>query len=164
MSNNIAYFQNREIVGADASTFQELGDRWAKDKNAVYQEGQKQTYLDSATVKVFPYVYVVDKAGVWVYGTGYYMRVDKTDADPVTFSVISHGYGKDKSHVYFAGAVMERADVATFALVKEDVATNEYGTVYGKDKNRVYFGGEIIEGVSSASCTVESIENCNFNP
>jgi len=154
VSNNIAYFQNREIVGADASTFQELGDRWAKDKSTVYQEGQKQTYLDSATVKVFPYVYVVDKAGVWVYGTGYYMRVDKTDADPVTFSVISHGYGKDKNNVYYFAQKIVTADVQSFTPLRGANYPSSEGLAsswYAKDKNAVYYRSDVIQNADVQS-------------
>jgi len=153
VSNNVAYFQNREIVGADASTFQELGDRWAKDKNTVYQEGQKQTFLDPATVKVFPHVYVVDKAAVWVYGTGYYMRVDKTDADPTTFSVISHGYGKDKNNIYYFAQKLN-ADLQSFTLLRGANYPSSEGLAsswYAKDKNSVYYRSFVIQNADVQS-------------
>ena len=147
VASSTVYYQNQEVVGADTSTFQELADRWAKDKSYVYWEGQKQRYLDPATAKVFPSVYVIDKAGVWVYGTGYYMTVDKTDADPSTFSVISHGYGKDSKSIYYFAQKIANADVLSFTILRgANYPSSEMlvSSWYAKDKNSVYYRSSVI--------------------
>lgn len=147
VNNNVVYFQDMEIVGADAPTFQELGYMWAKDKNAVYQEGQKQAYLDPSTVKVFPDVYVTDKDGVWVYATGYYMRVDRTDADPATFSVIGYGYAKDKNNIYYFAQKIVNAELQSFTLLRGENYPSLEGLAsdwYAKDKNNVYYRSVVI--------------------
>jgi hypothetical protein len=154
VSYDKAFYQNEVIDGADVSTFQEISDRWAKDKNFVYREGKVQPYLDPETVRVFPHVYVTDKMAVWVYATNYYMTVDKTDADPLTFSVISHGYGKDKNSVYYFAKKIINADPRTFTLFRgpdypsmEGLASNWYA----KDINNVYYRSSVITGADTKS-------------
>ena len=154
VSENSVYYKNLEVTGADVATFQELTNGWAKDKKAVYLEGQKQDYLDAATVKVFPHVYVVDKAAVWVYGTDYYLRADKTNADPATFSVISHGYGKDKNGVYYFAQKIVNADIRSFTLLRDSSYPSSEGLAsnwYAKDKNNVYYRSDVIKNADVQS-------------
>jgi hypothetical protein len=154
--NNTVYYENIEIADADVNTFQELGFLWAKDVKAVYLEGQRQAYLDPKTVKVFPHVYIVDKAGVWVYGTGYYMEVDKTDADPATFSVISLGYGKDMKNVYYFAEKIVDADVNSFNVlsgVSYPISEELLTSWYAKDKNNIYYRSTIIPDADVKSFT-----------
>jgi len=170
-----------EVKDADISTFQELGDRWAKDKNYVYESGLRQTFLDPETVRIFPHIYVADKSMVWVYATGYGGRFDKTDADPATFSAIpwtysgkSQGYGKDSDSVYYFSDKVIGADVLTFNFLGDGYAKDKNNVYYGsstilnsdkqsfiflgdgyaKDSNNVYHKGKILSGVDSASFTL----------
>lgn len=152
--NNIAYYKDKEIQGADILTFQELEDEWAKDKNSVYLEGQKQSYLDPETIKIFPTVYVADKTNVWVYGTRYHMKVIKTDADPATFSTIGRGYGKDKNNIYYFEQKIINADTQSFSLLFKTkyLSSGEFvSNWYAKDKNNAYYRSSLIPGADVKS-------------
>jgi len=148
------YYYNREILGIDIATLQEIEDGWLKDKDYVYWNGNRQMYLDNATIKVFPRVYVSDKNGVWVYATGYHGRVDKTEADPATFSVIGHGYGKDSNNVYYFAEKIMDADMPSFALLRGTEYPSSEGLAsnwYAKDKDKVFYRSGMLEGADTQS-------------
>jgi hypothetical protein len=154
VSDGVVYYQNKEIANADPATFQELEDGWARDRNAVYEEGYKKAFLNPATVRVLPPIYIMDKAAVWVYGTGYYLRVDKTDADPATFMVISHGYGKDKNNVYYFAQKIANADVQSFTPLRDAAYPSAEGSAsswYAKDIHSAYYRSTVIQNADVQS-------------
>jgi len=132
IEDNAVYFYNREVVGADPSSFQKIenGHYWAKDKNNVYLSGRVQANLDPSTIKVHSNTYVSDRSKVWVYGDTFPVKVEETDADPDTFAVVGYGYGKDRNNVYYGSSIVSGADVESFTYVESG---------YAKDKNNVYF-------------------------
>lgn len=154
VSDGMVYYQNKKIADADPATFQELEDGWARDRNAVYEEGYKKAFLNPATVHVFPHVYIMDKTAVWVYGTGYYLRVEKTDADPTTFTVISHGYGKDKNNVYYFAQKIANADVQSFTPLRDAAHSSAEGSAsswYAKDIHSAYYRSTVIQNADVQS-------------
>lgn len=152
IKNNAAYYRDKVMPRVDISTFQEIGNNWAKDKNHVYWEDQEQAYLDPVTVKVFPHFYVIDRSGVWLYGTGFHMKVIKMDADQATFSVISDGYGKDKNHIYYSDKIIVDADSESFVLLNKSTYPLEgISSWYAKDVNDAYYRSSAISGADIKS-------------
>ncbi len=116
------------IKWVDMSTF-ELYDRYAKDKNHVYRDGEIISWADTKTFVSYDRNYAKDKNHI-------YCLWDIMEADYDTFQVLNEDYAKDKNHVYTYGNILEWADVETFQIL------NKY---YAKDKNHVYTYGDILE-------------------
>jgi len=142
-------YNRSSILDADVSTFQELRDGWAKDKDFVYRDGQKQAYvdIDPKTLRVIS-PYVLDKDNVW---TSNLRTIDKiTNADVKSFTVLKGinypylegPYAKDKNTAYYYSNVIQNADVNSLVFL---------GGEYAKDKNRVYKRGEVLPDVDTDS-------------
>ena len=166
IKNDAVYYYYQKIIDADSSTFQELGDGWAKDKNYTFYEGSRIYYdnstadiyrarskpvsLDPATIKVDP-LYVSDKFGVWFYGTGRWRGIKPLpDADLSTFSVISRLHGKDSNNIYYGAQKIEGADVLSFTIAPH-LNQDDWYDLYATDKNNVYYGSSLIKGADTKS-------------
>ena len=143
-----------KITGADRNSFEILGYSIARDKNNVYNKGEKLGNIDIASFKYFDNWIAKDKNRV------FYMdeRKDIKNADAKTFERMGESYYfKDKNNVF---ALKNDYSDSNYNLVLEmsknidrssfDILNNEFG----KDKNGVYYFGEKIDGISSNNAKV----------
>lgn len=72
----------------------------------------------------------------------YYRGLALKDADSMTFEVITPGYGKDKNQVYYLGSIIETANPASFEVI--DIP-------YSKDANTVFFEDIILEDANPST-------------
>ena len=141
-----------KITGADRNSFEILGYSIARDKNNVYNKGEKLGNIDIASFKYFDNWIAKDKNRV------FYMdeRKDIKNADAKTFERMGESYYfRDKNNVFAL-----KNDYPNYNLVLEmsknidrssfDILNNEFG----KDKNGVYYFGEKIDGISSNNAKV----------
>ena len=90
------------------------------------------------------------KDGTYVYATNderySYVEHPIPNIDAQSFQIFNtHGYARDKLHVYFEFYPLEGANAGSFT------AMSEY---YGKDNAHVYFGDQLIPGANPASFTI----------
>lgn len=144
-----------KITGADRNSFEILGYSIARDKNNVYNKGEKLGNIDIASFKYFENgIIAKDKNRV------FYMdeRKDIKNADAKTFERMGESYYfRDKNNVF---ALKNDYSDSNYNLVLEmsknidrssfDILNNEFG----KDKNGVYYFGEKIDGISSNNAKV----------
>lgn len=143
-----------KITGADRNSFEILGYSIARDKNNVYNKGEKLGNIDIASFKYFDNWIAKDKNRV------FYMdeRKDIKNADAKTFERMEESYYfRDKNNVF---ALKNDYSDSNYNLVLEmsknidrssfDILNNEFG----KDKNGVYHFGEKIDGISSNNAKV----------
>ena len=143
-----------KITGADRNSFEILGYSIARDKNNVYNKGEKLGNIDIASFKYFDNWIAKDKNRV------FYMdeRKDIKNADAKTFERMGESYYfRDKNNVF---ALKNDYSDSNYNWVLEmsknidrssfDILNNEFG----KDKNGVYYFGEKIDGISSNNAKV----------
>ena len=143
-----------KITGADRNSFEILGYSIARDKNNVYNKGEKLGNIDIASFKYFENGIAKDKNRV------FYMdeRKDIKNVDAKTFERMGESYYfRDKNNVF---ALKNDYSDSNYNLVLEmsknidrssfDILNNEFG----KDKNGVYYFGEKIDGISSNNAKV----------
>ena len=141
-----------KITGADRNSFEILGYSIARDKNNVYNKGEKLGNIDIASFKYFDNWIAKDKNRV------FYMdeRKDIKNADAKTFERMGESYYfRDKNNVFAL-----KNDYPNYNLVLEmskNIDRSSFDILnaeFGKDKNGVYHFGEKIDGISSNNAKV----------
>ena len=141
-----------KITGADINSFEILGYSIARDKNNVYNKGEKLGNIDIASFKYFDNWIAKDKNRV------FYMdeRKDIKNADAKTFERMEESYYfRDKNNVFAL-----KNDYPNYNLVLEmskNIDRSSFDILnaeFGKDKNGVYHFGEKIDGISSNNAKV----------
>ena len=153
------YYEGMYVRGADASTFEDLGYGYGKDRRHVYRYGEVLEYVDPSSFRVsreFASSYSPDgmRPGHGGYGCGNdYRRYD------------NGGYYKDNFHVFFRGREIDGAHVTGFEILEDGYAKDSFnvywngreisdakpmsfeclGWGYAKDTFSVYWNGEKIE-------------------
>ena len=143
-----------KITGADRNSFEILGYSIARDKNNVYNKGEKLGNIDIASFKYFDNGIAKDKNRV------FYMdeRKDIKNADAKTFERMEESYYfRDKNNVF---ALKNDYPDSNYNLVLEmskNIDRSSFDILnaeFGKDKNGVYHFGEKIDGISSNNAKV----------
>ena len=143
-----------KITGADRNSFEILGYSIARDKNNVYNKGEKLGNIDIASFKYFDNWIAKDKNRV------FYMdeRKDIKNADAKTFERMEESYYfRDKNNVF---ALKNDYSDSNYNLVLEmskNIDRSSFDILnaeFGKDKNGVYHFGEKIDGISSNNAKV----------
>ncbi len=83
----------------------------------------------------------------WNEGSGH--NSWKVNADPETFEVLDDDYGRDKTHAFYRGDIMDGADGHSFRVLEKG---------YAADQLNVYNEGELIAGADPATFKVHSYE------
>lgn len=149
--NNYVYYGTDIVVGADPKTFEIIDEQFSKDKNRIYYEGTPLEDSDPSTFVVgqIPrdksnvYLFLTCEDDVWDLC---YYKVN--GADPATFQILSYGFSKDKSHIFYNSQIIIDADVTTFGIYDGE----KYGYTYGYDKNNIFIRGERRVGVIKGKC------------
>lgn len=143
-------FDGQTIQHADAKTFQNLGNGYAKDRNNVYLDGKILRFVDPLTFRLIgddrqP---IIDRRydqqgpgqqGEVVSGRGH----DHNHNDYYDNSRPYHAeYMITNFDVYFDGRRVEHATASSF---------KDLGYGYGKDSFRVYYFGQHIQSASASS-------------
>lgn len=149
------FFQKKEIIGADATTFSRIRTE-RTSKETAFAKDKKHVYLN-----------------------GFQILIDGKDIAPdsKSFVVLGYAYAKDKSYVYDIAAhagnnwgekirIIEMADPETF----KEISSMQHpsigcgtGHAYAKDKSQVYFYNSILSGVDSASFELIDDGWCSYN-
>lgn len=139
------YYKGKLLANVNPDFFEVLRCGFIKDNLNVFfvRQNGESVILDGADVASFKIIentcYAKDKESVFFNNSGYrFESFGKIEgADPETFEVISGGYTKDATKVYYNGVNIKGSDVDTFELV---------GFYHSKDKNFVYYQGLLIDG------------------
>ena len=152
-----------KITGADRNSFEILGYSIARDKNNVYNKGEKLGNIDIASFKYFDNGIAKDKNRV------FYMdeRKDIKNADAKTFERMGESYYfRDKNNVF---ALKNDYSDSNYNLVLEmskNIDRSSFDILnaeFGKDKNGVYYFGEKIDGISSNNAkVVKALGNSDY--
>lgn len=128
------------VEDVDYSTFIELDDVYAKDKNKVYIWASAIPGADPKTFKVLSENYSLDMSYV------YYNGMKIIGADPRTFSLIDeYRYARDKFNVYESGKTISVCDVSSFMILEDD---------WEVDNKCAYSNAEILPGADVKSFKV----------
>ncbi len=142
-------FDDAPLRGADIDSFSFFLNGFAKDKKHGYAVGRRLANSQGATFRALNFTYMTDGTNVWTLGG----RLPEVDV--ATFEVCDdgaydlkccglyapHGYGKDKSRVYyynFDGKLnwVRKATPASFISLDDGH--------YGKDENFIFCGAATI--------------------
>lgn len=153
---------DKPIAGIDPHSFRKLGERWFRDDDRVYGQGETPTKIfwfvargaDAESFTVLNERYAADRAA------GYYITNRRLPtAEPGTFQIVSYYYGrgqkpgihvneshyaKDGEKVYAYGSAIAGADAKSFAAIGDEGR-------YFMDRNRVYWEKSPIEGADRES-------------
>ena len=143
-----------KITGADRNSFEILGYSIARDKNNVYNKGEKLGNIDIASFKYFDNWIAKDKNRV------FYMdeRKDIKNADAKTFERMGESYYfRDKNNVFALKNDYSDSNYNWVLEMSKNIDRSSFdilNTEFGKDKNGVYYFGEKIDGISSNNAKV----------
>ena len=143
-----------KITGADRNSFEILGYSIARDKNNVYNKGEKLGNIDIASFKYFDNWIAKDKNRV------FYMdeRKDIKNADMKTFERMGESYYfRDKNNVFALKNDYSDSNYNWVLEMSKNIDRNSFDILnaeFGKDKNGVYYFGEKIDGISSNNAKV----------
>jgi DKNYY family len=136
------YYGGSVLSGADAATFQGLGDatgEFTKDARRVYWRGEPVEGWDAATIQLLDFSYAKDRQHAYFRYESGSPPLALPGADAQTFEVIGpsskgFGYARDAKQVYYGAEVIPGADPATFVVDAQD-------TEKASDKHRPYHYG-----------------------
>ncbi len=143
-----------KITGADRNSFEILGYSIARDKNNVYNKGEKLGNIDIASFKYFDNWIAKDKNRV------FYMdeRKDIKNADAKTFERMGESYYfRDKNNVFALKNDYSDSNYNWVLEMSKNIDRSSFDILnaeFGKDKNGVYYFGEKIDGISSNNAKV----------
>ena len=143
-----------KITGADRNSFEILGYSIARDKNNVYNKGEKLGNIDIASFKYFDNGIAKDKNRV------FYMdeRKDIKNADVKTFERMGESYYfRDKNNVFALKNDYSDSNYNWVLEMSKNIDRSSFDILnaeFGKDKNGVYYFGEKIDGISSNNAKV----------
>lgn len=181
-TSDIRAGHNSKIVEADPSTFEDLGNGYARDAQHAFHEGDVIKGADGKTFKILEKNYAVDANHV------FHCDTIMKSADPKSFKVHGWNLSEDKNDYYWKGTAIHVADKKSFVIVgdqenektqwakdkynayymgKRPVALADYDSFhpigdisnlnctgcYAADKYRVYFEDHIVEGADPESFT-----------
>lgn len=129
---------SRLLKEADAESFEELKDGYARDKNYAWLDGELLKGAKGKSFKVLTEGYATD--GVHVYFDHYQQgkTVTMNVRDIASFKVHTYYLAEDKYDYYWEGEALNVADKSSFVLCNEK---KDGDASWGKDKQYVYFLG-----------------------
>jgi hypothetical protein len=162
------YFFNKPqaMPGADAASFQSIGDWFAKDRRHVYFLHRVVEGADPESFAVlggYNAHWAKDETRAYYFSpskaAGNMWPIESASLD--AFEILPHGkfaeYARDREAIYHLGKRIRGADAATFAILPSD-RMNEAGEAYSyhfaKDAKRIYFDGKPIADAGYASFLV----------
>ena len=144
----------KKITGADRNSFEILGYSIARDKNNVYNEGEKLENVDIASFKYFDYGIAKDKNRVFYIDR----HKDIENADAKTFERMGESYYfRDKNNVFALKNDYSDSNYNSGLEVLKNIDRNSFDILnneIGKDKNGVYYFGEKIDGIPSNNAKI----------
>jgi len=144
----------KKITGADRNSFEILGYSIARDKNNVYNEGEKLENVDIASFKYFDYGIAKDKNRVFYIDR----HKDIENADAKTFERMGESYYfRDKNNVFALKNDYSDSNYNPGLEVLKNIDRNSFDILnneIGKDKNGVYYFGEKIDGIPSNNAKI----------
>lgn len=130
------WFRGREVRGASASTFVDLGAGYGKDAWSVFFEGEEVKEASAQSFAVLTDGYARDDWRVFWKG-----RV-VADVSPASFATLGDGYARDNWKVLWNGRALEKASPASFEAL---------GDGYARDNWKVFWcGNELPDAVPSS--------------
>lgn len=111
-STQVFYGRTR-LEGADLATFEPLGDGWSRDADDVYFGNKRLDICDIDTFAPLSMWRALDSQCYYIQGE----RL--VNVDRASLEMLSGGYARDRSHVYWLGHIVDGADPGTFE-VKDD--------------------------------------------
>lgn len=139
VNDDIVYYYNEIIEGADAATFDLIYDsksqKFARDMNAIYYLGKKTAY-DANTFTIHPEwgdypEYISDKNDIYIKDRDIGF-VAMGVSSIASFSFINKDIAIDDSTIYWQYQPVIGSDAKTFSRIDGD---------FYKDKNQVYYEG-----------------------
>ncbi|MBI2451241.1 MAG: DKNYY domain-containing protein [Parcubacteria group bacterium] len=150
--NNIVYYHDLKVEGADVSTFQELKDEYAKDKNTFYYKSKAINNIDANSFVLVGNGFAKDKNHVF-FGN----EILNIEIDPAFFVAIDRRAIKDNKRVYFRPYgknkynLVVNADAQTFQYIGTCGPLEiSYGNYY-KDKNHIFVENESVNYIDVLS-------------
>lgn len=122
-----------KIVDADPSTFEDLGDGYARDDQHAFLDGGIINGADGKTFKCLEKRYAVDANHV------FHGDFIMAGADPKSFMVHGWNLTEDKKDFFWRGKAIHVADKKSFVVMGDK--ENEK-TKWAKDKYNAYFMGK----------------------
>ncbi len=121
------------VVDADPSTFEDLGDGYARDGQQAFLEGNIIKGADGKTFKCLEKPYAVDSCHV------FHCDTMMTSADPKSFKVHGQYLTEDKKDYYWCGKPIHVVDKKTFVIIGDK---DDEKTQWAKDKLNAYYMGK----------------------
>jgi len=140
----------------DKKSFQKIGEFYAKDKNHVYCN----ICLDETTASHSD-MSAGQKRKFAIHMMQYKLI---KGADPQAFEVMEVAmFSHDENYVYYAGILIEGADVKSFKPIKPTNPLYSSNMLYSKDDKHAFFRYYKIDGIDLSSFTVASNGNYAYD-
>lgn len=118
------------IKQVDYKSFKIIKDKYAKDKNSVFYQGNLLEGIDSKQFKLLTSDYCIDPNFV-------YYQAEQVAANAKYFQVLANGYAKDDNNIFYQ-AVNINADYNSFKII--DLQNNAKENYFAEDKYFYYTG------------------------
>jgi hypothetical protein len=149
------HFEDRPMQVADPASFRPLGRHFARDARRGYYREAEVADSDGASFEALSENVARDKQHVyWAdtyrkgqeYWTILHQRVSViAGADPASYQVLPHSYGRDVRRVFLEGQPLAVRDPASFEVLDRS---------FTRDAQRAYHEGREIAGSDGASFEV----------
>ncbi len=135
VENNLVYFHDKVIEGADADSFDVFYQKtnYAKDKNAVYFKGRRTTYDVNSFViheaKNSIREYFSDKNDIYLYNYDVKSYLPIGSSSPNYFSFENENIATDKNSIFWNGIKLPNSDSNSLEIISKEIF---------RDKRHVY--------------------------
>ncbi len=110
------YCFEKEVVNADASSFEHVWRGYYKDKSHVYYLGEPLNEVDPNTFELLSWGYFKDKNNIYFFDESIKDLVKVQRVDTSTFMVLTEMYAKDSVNVFKKGIVLPSTNPKTFEV------------------------------------------------
>ena len=133
---------SREVIGADADSFDSIDNTYGRDRSHVYYRGEVLADADPSSFDLIDHGYAKDRSSVW-------MGDERISDDPTHFEPLADNLAKDSNAVYCDGGKVFSNDPAHFEILR--FSNTDTGTSYTKDSRAVYYYCRPIPGADAAT-------------
>lgn len=154
---------------ADAESFEQLSQKYGRDKSRVYKGRLLIEGADSGSFSLLNDYYAMDKKHGYVQGK----VLPHSDAKSLV--ILGGNWARDKNDYYYGAAKLNVCDIESFRIIRPErgldslcyffmgrpVAVESIDSLqllpasYAKDSSKVYWGDRVIEEADSASFLVK---------
>lgn|GEM_PF-4832402 len=115
-SSTRVYCFQKEVVNADAGSFEHIWRGYYRDKYHVYYLGKTLDVIHPSTFELLSWGYIKDESALYFFDENKLLLSKLVNHDKDSFEVLTNYYAKDRFNVYKSGVVVSGADPTIFVI------------------------------------------------